>query len=646
MDLNEFLKNFEGVKPLNENSFQCLCPAHNDNQQSLTITQENDKLLIYCHAGCNTKDILSKVGLTEKDLFNNRNESYRTTIEKEYLYTDEENRLLYKVIRYKPKKFSQAKYIDGTWINNMENVKRVPYNLPSLAKNDIIYWVEGEKDADNLNTIGLTATTTVGGVSGFNKYKKEYIKYFKNKTIYILPDNDDAGKKYAEIIFKTLNPIACKVKILDLTTEFPDLENKQDISDIIHKYGKDKTLQVIDKLSNSDDLFEYAGQTLTKELLENILKNLGITVTYNEITKDIDIIGLPSEYSVENAETTLPIYLKEQIKKYKIHGTKKEIEDLLLLIFDVNRHNPIIDMLKNNEWDKTDRFNTLYEIMGTTDTFEQTLIKKWFQQTVSIVFNGYNHSKPYGIDGVLTLQGNEGMGKTRFARNIALKPEWFTEGASIDLKVKDSVILASKGWIVELGEVDSTAKRKQSDLKAYLLNTTDEIRVPYGRKSIKKPRRTSFIATVNPSEFLNESTGNRRFWTISIKGIDNERLEKLGDSWIKQLWAQAYYEIKSNLQGFRLSKDEKKELETRNYEHTELTPCEEEIALYMDFSKDIKVVWTSIEINEELLDKKYDSARIGKAISKLKLRYPELIKISSTNGVRKYTLPIQHKQQQ
>lgn len=588
--------------------------------------------------GCTTKDVLNAVYLTEKDLFNNKTVK---TIEKEYIYTDEESRILYKVIRYHPKRFSQAQYLNGRWENNMNNVKHVPYNLPNIVKNDIIYWVEGEKDADNLNSIGLVATTTVGGSSGFNKYKKEYCKYFKNKIIYILPDNDEAGKKYAESIYKALSPITNRIKILDLKNGIDYLEDKQDISDILEKYGKDKTLEILENLTSTDnDLFDFSGQILSKELLENILKYLNINISYNEITKDIDIIGLPSEYSAENAETTLPIYLKEQLKKYKIKGTKKEIEDLLILLFDINRYNPIIDMLTNNKWDKIDRFNTLYEIMGVTDSFEQTLIRKWFRQTVSIAFNGYNHTKPYGIEGVLTLQGPEASGKTTFARNIAMKSEWFTEGASVDLKSKDSIILASKGWIVELGELDSTAKRKQSDLKAFLLNTMDEIRVPYGRKGIKKPRRTSFIATVNPSEFLNESTGNRRFWTISVKNIDNKRLEKLGDDWIKQLWLQAYNEVKNDFQSFRLTSEEREELIRRNYNHTELTTCEEELALLMNFSGNLKEKWTSTEINEELLDKKYDAVRIGKAISKLKLKYPNYIEVKTVNGVKKYILPI------
>ena len=68
MHLNEIISHFEGAKPLNKNSYQVKCPVHQDDKASLTITEENNKILLYCHAGCNTKDILKAVNLTEKDL--------------------------------------------------------------------------------------------------------------------------------------------------------------------------------------------------------------------------------------------------------------------------------------------------------------------------------------------------------------------------------------------------------------------------------------------------------------------------------------------------------------------------------------------------------------------------------------------------
>ncbi len=637
MELSQIVKKFSDVKQIGANSYQVKCPVHKDDKPSLTISEKDGKILMFDHAGCNTKQILKSVGLNEADLFNTKRE--RDIIDKEHLYTDADNRLLYKVVRFIPKRFIQAQYINGNWQYNMQNVKYVPYNLPNVVKSDTIYFVEGEKDADNLNSLGLVATTTVGGALGFNKHKEEYIKYFKNKSVYIIPDNDEAGRKYAENIFKALCKVTNRIKILDLRTEILDLKEKQDISDVIEMYGNDKTLDILDKLATKDDLFEFSGQRLSKELLEQILNKLGIKIGYNEITKEMDITGLPKEYSKENSESILPIFLREELKKYNIKYSKNEIEDLLILIFDTNRYNPLVEMFQNNSWDGYNRFDTLFEIMGIEDDWDKIYLRKWFWQSVAIVFNGYN-SKPYGIAGVLTLQGPEGCGKTRFFRNITLKTEWFSEGVTIDMRDKDSRILASKGFIVELGEVDSTMRKKQSDLKSFISNTVDDIRVPFGRKSIKKPRRTSFCATVNPREFLTDEIGSRRFWIITVHNIDNDRLEKLGDEWITQLWLQAYNEIKDNLQKFRLTTEEQEVLLKRNHNFSELSPCEEELTLHMNFTDNIKEQWNSIEINDLLLNNKYSSPIIGKAISKLKAKFSDFIEIKNTNKGKIYTLPI------
>lgn len=294
--------------------------------------------------------------------------------------------------------------------------------------------------------------------------------------------------------------------------------------------------------------------------------------------------------------------------------------------------------MKNN-WDGKDRFNTLFEIIGIeADTLSQILVRKWMQQTTMIAFN--NNNNLFGIDGVLVFQGKQGCGKTRFIRNLALKPEWFKEGAVIDLNVKDSIIDASKGWIVELGEIDSTLKKKQSALKAFLTTSMDEVRVPYGRKSSKKPRRTSFFASVNPEEFLVDDTGNRRFWCIPINSINNEKIEKLGKDWIQQLWIQAYTEIKDNPQNFRLTKEEREALDKRNNNYSEYVQCEEEITLKMEFDKDIHEEWTTVELNSTIFDNKSTSTMIGRALSKIKNKYPDLVEIRKTNKGRIYILPI------
>lgn len=252
MHLNEIISRFNGVKSIGENSYQVQCPAHKDDKASLTISEEDNKILMHCHAGCDLNNILNAIGLQEKDLFNNPPKDSKPKIVKEYYYTDEDNKPLYKVIRYEPKSFVQAKYDNGKWVYKMTGVRYVLYNLHNVSKSDEIYFVEGEKDADNLNSIGLVATTTVSGASSFSKRAKEYCELLKGKTVFIIPDNDNPGYKYAEDISKALEGIAKSTKILKLVDEVPDLKEKGDISDVLQKYGKEKTLEILKKLKENE----------------------------------------------------------------------------------------------------------------------------------------------------------------------------------------------------------------------------------------------------------------------------------------------------------------------------------------------------------------------------------------------------------
>lgn len=139
------------------------------------------------------------------------------------------------------------------------------------------------------------------------------------------------------------------------------------------------------------------------------------------------------------------------------------------------------------------------------------------------------------------------------------------------------------------------------------------------------------------------TAGNRRYWIVPVSNIDNEKLEKLGKEWIKQLWLQAYNEIKENPQKFRLTKEEKQKLDNRNNNFLEYSPCEEEITLKMDFKGGIMEKWTTAELNQEIFDNKSSATTIGRALSKIKNKYPEFVTIEKNKNGRYYLLPIRKK---
>ena len=257
-------------------------------------------------------------------------------------------------------------------------------------------------------------------------------------------------------------------------------------------------------------------------------------------------------------------------------------------------------------------------------------------QTALLPFNNFEH--PINSDGVLVLQGKEGIGKSFFFRQLAIKNEWFGDGITINTKDKDSIIKATSKWITELGEIDSTIGRNQQDLKAFLTASDDEIRVPYGRDFIRRPRTTSFCGTVNPINYLKDPEGNRRFWTIPVEKIDNTRLRKYGYKWVIQLWLQAYYEAKENVNCFRLTDEDIKELSN----FTSYLPYEEDILQLLDNNSNSKKIWRSNELISNYFEKA-TSESLGKALGKISNNFPELVTISRDSHGMKYYMALKGK---
>lgn len=259
--LDKILSKLEKVKQLSSGRYQACCPLHDDKTPSLSITKKNGKTLIYCHAGCDTGDIITFLGFTWDDLNDNEKEKYSNTnyskkdfytleeIEKKteaiYKYRDEQNQLYIMVVRFPGKKFAQYSYIGSdNWQLGLKGKKPILYRLPELIdaieNGLIIFIVEGEKDVENLKKIGLTATTCPMGAG---KWKKDYSQYFKDAIVVIIPDNDSPGRQHARHIANELIDIAQEVRILYL----PNLQEKQDISDWLRAGGtKEELIDIIE----------------------------------------------------------------------------------------------------------------------------------------------------------------------------------------------------------------------------------------------------------------------------------------------------------------------------------------------------------------------------------------------------------------
>lgn len=151
-----------------------------------------------------------------------------------YDYRDAAGKTVYQVVRYLPKRFRQRRPDGvGGWIWNIDGVVRVPYRLPEVlaAKPSLAVWLcEGEKDADNLATLGLIATTTAQGARSLRQTE---LSALAGRVVVILPHNDDDGRTYAETARCVLIGLGCEVRVLPL----PGLATHGDLSDWLDSGG-------------------------------------------------------------------------------------------------------------------------------------------------------------------------------------------------------------------------------------------------------------------------------------------------------------------------------------------------------------------------------------------------------------------------
>jgi len=89
--------------------------------------------------------------------------------------------------------------------------------------------------------------------------------------------------------------------------------------------------------------------------------------------------------------------------------------------------------------------------------------------------------------------------------------------------------------LCEVAELDSFSKAEMSTIKMELTNTSDNFRPLFGKSSKDHPRRCVFVGTTNQEGYLDDVTGNRRFWPIECGEID---LDKLAED-REQLFAEA-----------------------------------------------------------------------------------------------------------
>lgn len=215
---------------------------------------------------------------------------------KKYNYLDEAGDVYMQVRRFMPKDFRQCRpdpNDPSKWIHSVKGLPLIPYKLPELMASDYVIICEGEKDVDALAEHGLVATCNPQGA---NKWPDELSHYFKDKDVYIIPDNDDAGMAHAKLVYTKLFSLIKSLRVCDICKDLP---KRADIYDWLEVNPADELMAKLQEFNvllapvidepepvNSSDVFftldadDITAVTTADDFVEGLLSKAQMSVVY------------------------------------------------------------------------------------------------------------------------------------------------------------------------------------------------------------------------------------------------------------------------------------------------------------------------------------------------------------------------------
>ena len=320
------------------------------------------------------------------------------------------------------------------------------------------------------------------------------------------------------------------------------------------------------------------GPPATLANVRHVLARNGIVVRYNIVKKRTEIAVPWLAGTAENADSVAMTHITSLALLYRM--PTGHVAAMVEAISDEAAYNPAADWMRSQPWDGTDRLPAVYATVTARAEYPAALkaiiLRKWLLSVAAAALlpDGFR------CRGVLTLQGPQGIGKTSWGLNLINEPQLRNALIKVDHHLdpgnKDSQLGAIDHLIVEIGELDSSFKRDVARLKGFLTASTDKIRRPYGRVTSDYQRRTVFYATVNATDFLVDSTGNSRFWTIPVVQLDFDHNIDM-----QQVFAQLAVQLADGAEWW-LTPEEDRLLEDQNARHRSTSVVHDQLLELID----------------------------------------------------------------
>jgi predicted P-loop ATPase len=262
------------------------------------------------------------------------------------------------------------------------------------------------------------------------------------------------------------------------------------------------------------------------------LLKLGVSVRYDQFADRTLIDGLPGYGPALDDPAVDRLWL--QFKERLDFSTSLELARIVMEdTARLNGFHPVRDYLDALQWDGVPRLNRWLTTYGGAQDNGYTRAVG----TLLLIAAVRRVRQPgCKFDEMLILeQPQQGTDKSSAWAVMAVHEDWFTDDLPLNVEGKRVIEQTRGKWIIEAAELSGIRKADAEHLKAMLSRRVDRGRLAYGRLPTEVPRQFIVVGSINKTEYLRDTTGNRRFWPILIKQFDLDALRRDRD----QLWAEA-----------------------------------------------------------------------------------------------------------
>lgn len=300
----------------------------------------------------------------------------------------------------------------------------------------------------------------------------------------------------------------------------------------VHKYA---VKQITDAKVDTEEFATggKGGKTVlgTPANIELAIRRLGIRLSYDEFANRMLVEGLEGFGPAlrDEAVNRMRIRIAEQ---FQLKTEKTFFYDVVQDIAWRETFHPVRDYLDGLEWDGTPRLDCWLPTFAGAKDDEYT---RAVGATILIAAVRRVRQPGVKFDEMVVFESETGLNKSSALALLAVHQDWFTDGLPLGRPSKEVIEIIGGKWIIECAELEGLTQDKVANIKGFLSRQVDRARAAYGRLVQEVPRQCVFFGSTNHSQYLFDSTGNRRFWPMKITKFDLHALKRDRD----QLWAEA-----------------------------------------------------------------------------------------------------------